>query len=307
MSKAACRRLAGALLLAAAFALPSAAGAQSVEELASAGALRPLLERARAAAAASVLTAPAYPVAARIPLGGENDYWDSPLVFTAEGVKIHLSGNKDPLQGDHDGYFFSMLEDGAREPQWVAADTKPVPFEVRGKTYFIKIDLSLKTALFHVERLKIVVTKKDDPSYRVELLAGQIAAGLLSTGRPFALGGRPYRALYMAQIVEKRRGPGQWSTTAARPGHHTLMVGRVMPYTFDGGKACAKFDLMVFDGETIEGSYPNGQPKLWPKSLKLAVGGRERVVTYGFHIEDSGGGKTLVVYDMSAPSSLASR
>ncbi len=314
------RRLLGAAGALALLAAP--ARSQRVEDFLGRTAIAPLLEAARgggaavsaggarAAAAAdgtkAVPLAPRYAVVARVPLGSPDDYWRSALTFEAEGVKIHLSGNKDVLQGEHDGYFFSLLEEGQAEPRWVVADTKPVPFEVRGKTYFIKIDLSIKTALFHVERLKIVITKQDDPSYRVELLAGQIARGLIETGRPFELFHQERRALYMQNVVEVRRRPGEPSGVAPRPGHHTLMIGQVFPYTFDGNKTCAKFDLLIFDGETIEGRYPDGSEKIWPKAMgKRRENGKDRLVTYGFHIDaDASGRKTLVIYDMTAPVAL---
>lgn len=291
--------------------LPALAGAQSLDSVLTPEGLHAALAGAQSAAQNTQVRPPAYPVVVQIPLGSPVDYWNSALTFQAEGETIHLSGSKDGTQGDHDGYFFSMLEDGQTAPIWVTADTSPVPFQIKGKTYFIKIDLSIKTALLHVERLKIVITKKDDPSYHVEVLAGQIAAGLIGTGRPLTLLGQEKRALYMQDIVEVKRGQGQPSTTAPREGHHTLMLGQVFPYTFNGSQTCDKFDFMIFAAEAIEGRYPDGSLKLWPKAMgKQKVAGKDRVITYGFHIEDDASGrKTLVVYDMTdpAPAMLVSR
>lgn len=218
------------------------------------------------------------PEVARVALPEPRAYWRSNLGFTMDGRRVRVSASKDRRQKF--GYFVAFLAEGESEPVWVKAKLSAVPFLLLGRRHFLDVDLDL----LHHERIKLIVTRDGDPSFRAEFTTGELAKAVQETGPAFAMQGRQWRVTYVEDIEERDK------KVVVLPDRHSLVLTTYDSYVYDGGKTGYNFQKHTFEAEAMSG------PRVWPRYMGAEVrfGSRKAYLTYGFHVTAQ---RELVVYD----------
>ncbi len=185
-------------------------------------------------------------VAQPIPLPNEEAYFNSATVLETAGMRIHMTGSKDPFaKGLGAGWFFAFAVEGDPAIYWMPAERSRQDKMIHGHLFHAQV--AVWGGITHNERIRIKVW--DDAGFKRELTTGELAWNTFSAAPAVALNGKTYRFVY-SRIIQERFG-------GVEPRMDHAVTLKSFEEYIEGGKTYERWDddSLVFRAETLAEGY----------------------------------------------------